>query len=86
MSQSVGDEHLDHALSEEFEGKGAAIHALKVSSAHFRNLLERNHELWKQIQQIQKEVQPASDAHLESLEKQRLVVLDSIATELVKAN
>ena len=38
----MADEHLDHALEEEFQGKGAIIHALKVKDAHFRGLMERN--------------------------------------------
>lgn len=86
MSQTPEDEHLDHALSEEFAGHGERIHQLKVSNAHFRGLLERNHTLWKEIQQVQKGLQPGSDEHLQTLEKQRLAVLDEIAVALEKAD
>lgn len=74
--------HLDDALAEEFADKADAIHALKVSDGQFRDLLEQNHGLWKQIQQIQKGIAPAEDAVLEDLEKRRLAVLDEIAARL----
>lgn len=82
----MADEHLDHALEEEFQGKGAIIHALKVKDAHFRGLMERNHALWKEIQKIQNGIEAADDARHETLEKQRLVVLDEIAKMVAKAS
>lgn len=47
--------HLDQALAEEFADKAETIHALKASDLGFRDLLKQNHDLWKQIQQIQRE-------------------------------
>lgn len=73
---------LSQDLAEEFAGQAAAIHALKGRDAHFRALLERNHVLWKEIQQIQKGLKPADDDAWETLEKQRLAVLDQIAAAL----
>jgi len=72
------DEHLDHALEQEFAGHGATIHKLKVAQPHFKGLLESNHKLWLEIQAIKTGVAPASDETLETLEKQRLRVLDEI--------
>ena len=74
--------HLDQALAEEFADKTDAIHALKASDPGCRALLEQNHDLWKQIQQIQKGITPAADETLEDLEKRRLVVLDEIGARL----
>lgn len=74
--------HLDDALAEEFADKADAIHTLKATDGRFRDLLEQNHQLWKQIQQIQKGIAPAEDAVLEELEKRRLLVLDEIAARL----
>jgi len=74
--------HLDQALAEEFADKAEAIHALKASSADFRALLENNHDLWKQIQRIQKGLAPADDTVLEELEKRRLVLLDQIGARI----
>jgi uncharacterized protein len=76
------DTHLDRALSEEFTGRSAEIHALKASDPAFRVLLELNHELWAEIQKIQESIQPAEDAVLEDLEKRRLQVLDEISARL----
>lgn len=77
-------EHLDHALAEEFAGHGDTIHSLKVSNPHFKKLMEQNHALWTQIQNIQNGVTPTEDAMLHGLEKQRLKLLDEIAA-LVRA-
>ena len=81
----MSDTHLDHALEGEFGGQSEAIHALKVSDAHFRTLLERNHTLWKEIQHIQQGLEAAEDQRLETLRKQRLLILDEIASMLAKA-
>jgi uncharacterized protein len=71
---------LPHDLAEEFPGKADLIQRLEGENAHFAVLLQKNHTLWKEIQQIQKGIQPAEDEVLETLEKQRLAVLDEIAT------
>ncbi len=76
---------LPHDLAEEFPDKGDVIHRLKASDAHFAKLLEHNHALWKEIQQIQKGLQPAEDKALETLEKQRLTVLDEVAAMVSQA-
>ena len=76
---------LPDDLAEEFAGKAEIIHRLKLQDAHFRRLLDDNHGLWKQIQQIQKGIAPAEDEALETLEKQRLAILDEIARLIAKA-
>jgi uncharacterized protein YdcH (DUF465 family) len=81
----MADEHLDHALSEEFGSQIAAVHRMKASSAHFRTLMERNHALWKDIQKIQSGVAPTDDFTLEDMEKRRLAILDEMAKMLAKA-
>jgi uncharacterized protein len=81
----MADEHLDYALAEEFGTRIADVHRLKVSNAHFRTLMERNHGLWKEIQHIQSGISPADDLTLEVLEKRRLAILDEIAVMLAKA-
>ena len=78
----MSETHLDQALAEEFPNKAEAIHALKVSDPRFRALLDHNHDLWKQIQQIQKGIAPAEDTFLEDLEKRRLLILDQIGTRI----
>jgi uncharacterized protein YdcH (DUF465 family) len=79
------DTHLDRALSQEFAGRSAEIHALKASDSTFGALLDRNHQLWAEIQRIQENIQPAEDAVLEDLEKRRLKVLDEISVRLLRS-
>jgi uncharacterized protein YdcH (DUF465 family) len=74
--------HLDRALAEEFSDRADAIHALRAKDPAFDKLLEQNHELWEQIQKIQEGITPTEDARLETLEKQRLLILDEIAARL----
>ncbi|HVY84910.1 MAG TPA: hypothetical protein VG943_07240 [Caulobacterales bacterium] len=83
MSESV--EHLDQALAEEFAGHGRTIHALKQSSARFRELMEQNHALWTQIQHIQGGILAAEDGVRHDLERKRLKLLDEIADHIRKA-
>jgi len=77
--------HLDHALAEEFAGHSETIHRLKMQRPHFANLLTRNRGLWDQIQAIQKGIDPAEDAVLDQLERQRLAILDEIAAAIASA-
>lgn len=81
----IPEEHLDNALAEEFAGHGETIHKLKVSDPDFRALMEQNHALWTQIQNIQHDVTPAEDTVRHGLEKQRLKLLDEIAARIAKA-
>jgi uncharacterized protein YdcH (DUF465 family) len=78
-------EHLDNALAEEFAGHGATIHKLKLADPDFRALMEQNHALWAQIQNIQHDVTPAEDGVRHDLEKRRLKLLDEIAARIAKA-
>lgn len=72
-------EHLDHALEQEFAGHADTIHRLKTTDPAFKNLLEVNHHIWREIHNIENGVTPASDDYLTSLRKQRLNILDEIA-------
>lgn len=78
-------EHLDHALAEEFAGHGDTIHSLKMSDPDFRAMMEKNHALWLEIQAIQQDVTPAEDGVRHALEKRRLKLLDEIAARIAKA-
>ncbi len=78
----MSEHHLDRALAEEFAGEEETIHQLKTRDAAFRELMERNHFLWAEIQKIQAQLEPAEQARREQLERQRLVLLDDIATRI----
>jgi uncharacterized protein YdcH (DUF465 family) len=72
-------EHLDHALEQEFAGHAETIHRLKTTDPHFKSLLELNHQIWREIHNIENGVAAASDEYLTALRKQRLSILDDIA-------
>jgi uncharacterized protein YdcH (DUF465 family) len=80
-----GTEHLDRAIAEEFAGEAEIIHRLKIANPRFKSLMEKNHELWEEIQSIQNGVAPAADTVLEDLEKRRLRILDEIAALIAEA-
>lgn len=79
------DEHLDLALAEEFAGHAATIHKLKVSDPHFKDLMKRNHEIWATIQSMKHDVKPVADETRHDLEKERLKLLDEIASKIKAA-
>lgn len=70
---------LSHDLAEVFAGKEDIVHELKAKNTHFHKLMEKSHDLYKQIHNIKTDVTPASDETLEDLEKQRLALLDEMA-------
>jgi uncharacterized protein YdcH (DUF465 family) len=69
-----------HDLHSEFPNDGEILHALKMDNAHFRALAERYHEANREIHRIEAEVEAASDTRLEDLKKQRLAMLDEVAS------
>ncbi|MCA1300703.1 YdcH family protein [Stappia indica] len=76
--------HVPHDLHEEFPESAEALHALKVSNAHFAKLADEYHTVNREIHRIESEVAPASDEALEELKKKRLHLKDQIA-ELLSA-
>lgn len=74
--------HTPHELHEEFPQDAAAIHRLKTGNAHFAKLAEQHHVVNREIHRIETETDAASDDRLETLKKERLHLLDAIATML----
>jgi uncharacterized protein YdcH (DUF465 family) len=66
-------------LHSEFPEDAAILAALKQEDPHFRSLCERYHQVNKAVHLIDVNLEPASDARLEDLKKQRLSLLDQIA-------
>lgn len=74
--------HTPHEIAAEFPDKVEKIHTLKMSNAHFARLVEEYHHVNRQIHRIEAEVEPTSDEVLETFKKQRLHLLDQVATML----
>jgi uncharacterized protein YdcH (DUF465 family) len=75
---------MGHDLHNEFPSEAPILQALKLESAPFRELAHRYHGLVREIGQIEAGLEAASDERLEGLKKQRLVVLDGIASLIVQ--
>ena len=74
--------HVPHELMEEFPASASAIHALKVSNAHFAAISARYHDLNQTIYRMETNVEPADDFTMETLKKERLKLADEIAAML----
>jgi len=77
--------HVPHELHDELPEFAGKIHALKLSSKHFRRLAEQHHHVNREIHRIEAEVEPASDVRWEALKKQRLALVDEIREFLAAA-
>lgn len=69
-----------HDLHNAFPTDGAILREMKVQNGYFRSLAERYHGLTQQIARVEGGIEPASDVRLEALKKQRLGMLDEVAT------
>ncbi|MCR9257826.1 MAG: DUF465 domain-containing protein [Alphaproteobacteria bacterium] len=74
--------HTPHDLAEEFPQHAARIQALKADNAHFTKLCDQHHRINREIHRGETNVEPMGDVHLEDLKKERLALLDEIATFL----
>jgi uncharacterized protein len=77
--------HTPHDLHDVFPDAGALLHRLKLEDAHFTRLAAQYDKLNHEVHLIDSGVTPASDDHVEMLKRQRLALLDEIATLLAKA-
>jgi uncharacterized protein len=69
---------LNHPLVVDFPEYKETIHALKLSNAHFKHLLEQYQTVDEEIVRIETELEPASDARTEQLKRRRLQLKDEL--------
>lgn len=72
--------HVPHELHDEFPADAATLQRLKQSDGRFQSVAEQYHALNREIHRIESGVEPASDERTETLKKQRLALLDEVAT------
>ena len=72
-------------LAEEFPLDAGVLTRLKLTDKHFCGLAQRYHALNRSIHRIEAEVESTSDLYLRRLKKQRLMLLDTIALIIEKA-
>lgn len=75
----------NHSLALELPEFKDRIHELKIGNLHFAKLFDNYHELDKEINRFETEVQVTSDAHLEELKKQRLHLKDQLYAMLTSS-
>ncbi|MBN9598190.1 MAG: DUF465 domain-containing protein [Afipia sp.] len=71
-----------HTLHDEFPDQMDAIHALKVKSPEFAQVLEDYDEVNDQIHRAETRVEPVSEEAEALLRKKRLVLKDKIVSAL----
>jgi hypothetical protein len=72
----------NHDFAEEHPEYKTKIHELKIEDKHFVKLYDEYHELTKEILRIEKEIEASSEARLEDLKKQRLLLNDEMVAIL----
>jgi hypothetical protein len=73
-----------HGLLHEFPDYRERIHELKMSDAHFHNLMEQYDEVNKKVEHLEQKGEPVADETLEELKKQRLHLKDEIYHRLTE--
>jgi uncharacterized protein YdcH (DUF465 family) len=69
---------LNHSLVVDFPEHKETIHALKLSNAHFKHLLDRYQTVDNEIVRIETELEPASDGRTQQLKHIRLQLKDEL--------
>lgn len=62
------------------------ITKLKTSDRHFLNLFDQHNELDQRIKNMVERIEPASQADIETLKKEKLALKDELYTLLKKAS
>ncbi len=78
MKATMNSDLLPHALNREFPELADAVARLKLSDAHFTNLLHQHDAVDQEITKSETGVAPMGDASLEDLKKQRLHLKDQL--------
>lgn len=78
--------HVDkHDLVHEFPQYRERIHELKLHNSHFKNLFEKYHSTDLQVKRAEEGTEHLSDAHLETLKRERLHLKDQLF-EMLRGN
>jgi uncharacterized protein len=73
---------VHHDLIHELPEYRDAIHAMKMSDAHFKRLFEEYHHLTKTIEAMEDEAMPVTTMTEEEAKKKRLLLKDELVLML----
>ena len=68
-----------HDLHSAFPADAATLQRLKIERPDFRSIAARYHDVARIIHHIESGLEPAGDARLEELKKERVALLDRVA-------
>jgi uncharacterized protein YdcH (DUF465 family) len=71
--------HTPNEIADLFPNDGPIIHDLKARDAHFARIADEYHDINRSVHRIEAGIDTVSDAHAETVKKQRLALLDRIA-------
>lgn len=74
-----------HSIQDEFPQDISILHELKMTDRHYQTLVERYDAVNDEIHRIESGVAAAADEHIETLKKQRLHLLDEVASMVKRA-
>ena len=72
-----------HDLAHEFPEHRQKIHSLKIDNTHFSKLFEAYHVITKDIERLEGEGVPVSDAALAELKKERALLKDQLYAMII---
>ncbi|MGL4324843.1 MAG: YdcH family protein [Beijerinckiaceae bacterium] len=78
----MDNRNTPHELDEMFPKAKDAMHALKISNAHFARLADEYHAINRTVHRMETNLEPVADEILETERKKRLKLLDDIAAML----
>jgi len=74
-----------HDFVQEFPEYKEQVHQLKMQDQHFSRLFQDYQDCNNTLHRIEQEIETPSDAHVETLKKQRLHLKDQLLAALKKA-
>jgi len=75
-----------HDLLHEFPEHRERIHELKISDAHFARLFDEYHQVTKDVERMESEIEPVTTQTEETEKLHRLKLKDQLYAMIVKAD
>lgn len=72
-----------HDLAHELPEHREKIHSLKMGNSHFAKLFEAYHVITKDVERLEAEGMPVSDATLENQKKERALLKDQLYAMII---
>ena len=74
--------HVPHEIAEEFPSYLDRYHELKTTDPRFASLVDKYHDVNRAVHRAETDVEPASDARMGELRRERMQLKDKIWSAL----